>query len=134
MTPRLDSSTTITHEKGSVMTPNNNNSNSNSDSSYSDSSNSDSSVDEWHVWPGGQTDTDLNPKETFKNTDFGFTGPVTWDVTQGGTQPTVTMDVRTQSPRAERSNWICSQARSNLKLRWTFLSILSTSLPAWWRR
>ena len=49
-----------------------------------------------HVWPGGQTDTDLNPKETFKNTDFGFTGPVTWDVTQGGTQPTVTMENGTQ--------------------------------------
>ena len=31
-------------------------------------------------WPGGQTDTTLNPVETFTSADFGFMGNVDWDV------------------------------------------------------
>ncbi|MEM9544886.1 MAG: hypothetical protein AAGA77_02885 [Bacteroidota bacterium] len=31
-------------------------------------------------WPGGQTDTNLNPTETFTSADFGLTGNVDWDL------------------------------------------------------
>ncbi len=38
---------------------------------------------ELFIWPGGQTDTALNPAETFASSDFGFTGAVNWDVSKG---------------------------------------------------
>ncbi len=38
---------------------------------------------ELHAWPGGQTDTALNPIETFNSSDFGFTGNIDWDVSKG---------------------------------------------------
>ncbi|HRP32404.1 MAG TPA: hypothetical protein PKV73_10950, partial [Agriterribacter sp.] len=36
------------------------------------------------IWPGGQSDTALNPAETFASTDFAFAGAVNWDVSKGG--------------------------------------------------
>ncbi|WP_221392464.1 S1 family peptidase [Dyadobacter sp. NIV53] len=35
------------------------------------------------IWPGGQTDTAMNPVEEFASTDFGLTGAVNWDVSNG---------------------------------------------------
>ena len=35
-------------------------------------------------WPGGQTNTSLNPVEVFSSTDFGLTGNVNWDVSGAG--------------------------------------------------
>ena len=41
-------------------------------------------ANEWRAWPGGQADTDLNPKESFSSADFGFAGKVDWNVGAGG--------------------------------------------------
>ncbi len=44
---------------------------------------------EWKAWPGGQSDTSLNPTESFTSADFGFTGNVDWDVGQGATDAVI---------------------------------------------
>ena len=43
----------------------------------------------WGAWPGGHTDTTINPTETIKSTDLGLDGDVLWTVDHGGTVATI---------------------------------------------
>lgn len=38
---------------------------------------------ELFAWPGGHADTSLNPVEVFNSSDFGFSGNIDWDVSEG---------------------------------------------------
>lgn len=44
---------------------------------------------ELFAWPGGQSDTAMNPVEVFDSIDFGFAGNVDWDVSGGAPGATI---------------------------------------------
>ncbi|KPJ55971.1 MAG: hypothetical protein AMS16_03280 [Planctomycetes bacterium DG_58] len=49
---------------------------------------------DWKAWPGGQTDTALNPTETITSANLGLTGQVDWTLEHGGnTGATITATV-----------------------------------------
>lgn len=66
-------------------------------------------------WPGGQTDTSLNPGEKFTSADFGLTGNIDWDLSIGATGAII----------VETGNQTAS-GRSNITVRYDNVSASSS--------
>lgn len=76
---------------------------------------------ELHAWPGGHADTALNPVEVFDSTDFGLSGNVDWDISEGAAGATI---IETNGQTASN--------RSSISVRYDTTSASRNATDAVW--